>query len=721
MRSELISAELYATPSVISPDSKRVYVSCGSHILTHSLKTGKLLDSSESVLAKPTNLVMGQKQLIVSQEAGSKLIELVNCKIGSSSELGSYRILASSGSISVVVTAKSSEVVLGFVDGPLNTKSKIVTIYTGPAVSGVSCSAGLIAAVTGANRRTLMVYDIKAGSTREYLHNKPLTCSAIHPLNAQVAAGDISGMILRWALGEQGFAGSYTTMNHWHSVPVASLVYTSNGSVLLSGAEEGVLCIWNESTSDSKPQFIPRLGGPIVHLSVSRCNQYVAVSLKTNVVVVVDLFTRSIQSMITGTLHDGDESLTNVSGVKTQDGSPVIAITTVSHVQLFDMDSRRSVNKSLISVQERNHIPSTLRAKVKAAPWECKHVSVLTSEKSTWYMMAALGRSRVRSRRSNPQLIKVFASTDCGISWSLHTVCLGAHADAVVGVEAVGTGFVTASKDGSLKLWRLTEEGGSKNGFWSVVRTVGFRSQTPSFLNVSRQGLIIAGFGRHVTLWNPSNLTELSNGRLISKANVVSAGLVEDSTDLLSVCEDGEVILWDLKKLKAVASKNIGQISKEVCAAVIGDRMLVASQGELVSVSVSSKRKLIADRIVIPDEQQFDSIVVGDSKSAIVSSRKGRMIHRLRFDNDTATDIPFREADETIPEDADAMDETEGPQDPRSGDRASREEKRRVFVPISSVVSRLFPLENALNTVGSPEEQFVNLMIYGGLVPTIAF
>ena len=711
MRSELISAEVYAMPSMISSDSKRVSISCGSHILTHSLKTGKLISSSISILAKPTSLVQRNNQLIISNVSGSKTIDGVEGVNPTVSSLGGYQVVSTFGNVSVVVTqsSESGQVALGYIAGDLSASSKIVIVFSGH-VSSIGSSADLIVAVTGVARRNLIVFDVKSGSMAEYHHNRALTATAVHPQSEQVAAGDCDGRIMRWS--DVRSLGSYSSSHHWHSVPVASMCYSSNGSVLLSGAEEGVLCIWNDSSSDSKPQFIPRLGGPIAHLSVSKCNQFVAVSITNNRIVIVDLFTRSVQAVIPGTLHDGEHAASATQVHAIPDNDSVIAISTPSHVQLFDMDSRRAVNKSLISVQERNHIPSTIRAKVKAQPWECCHVAVLTSDPKAWYMMASLSRS-VR-RGPNKQMVKVFKSVDAGANWKLHTVCVGAHSDEIIGVEALVAvnGFVTAGKDGSVKLWKLgAGEEVSKTSVWAVVKSVGFRNQTPTFLSVAKEGVVIAGFGKYVTVMNPNGLAELTGGLLLS-ADVVFAGLIQGSTDLYAVGCDGSVSLWDLKKCTKTSEAKIELTGS--CAAVVGSTLLVAAMpGELVTITLGKKSKLTVKQIAVPEESGnlLETLVGLTNTSVIATCRKN--VYRFNFAAD-ATETPFREPDEMGPEDVHVAEDEHVPQ------QTEERQARRVFAPMSSIVGKLFPMEDGLDTLGSPEEQFSLLMLRGGLVPTIA-
>jgi NET1-associated nuclear protein 1 (U3 small nucleolar RNA-associated protein 17) len=60
------------------------------------------------------------------------------------------------------------------------------------------------------------------------------------------------------------------TVLHWHSLPVLSLAFSTEGSYLLSGGHECVLVKWLFKTGQK--DFKPRLGAPICELASSLDN-----------------------------------------------------------------------------------------------------------------------------------------------------------------------------------------------------------------------------------------------------------------------------------------------------------------------------------------------------------------------------------------------------------------------------------------------------------------
>lgn len=108
-----------------------------------------------------------------------------------------------------------------------------------------------------------------------------LRCIAVHPTQPILATGDAKGAIRLYRPFESSWwharekaqreVGKVTrehqqlrpsvSVMHWHAHPVASLDFTKNGAMLLSGGEEGVLVQWQLATGNK--DFVPRLGAPI--------------------------------------------------------------------------------------------------------------------------------------------------------------------------------------------------------------------------------------------------------------------------------------------------------------------------------------------------------------------------------------------------------------------------------------------------------------------------
>lgn len=99
-------------------------------------------------------------------------------------------------------------------------------------------------------------------------HEVPLTAIAVSPTENCITLGDSFGQIIRLYTDS-----GVKTKTHWHSHAVKCLAYTSDGTMLLSGGEEGVIVLWQEATN--KKTFLPRLESPILSIIISAdCSLY---------------------------------------------------------------------------------------------------------------------------------------------------------------------------------------------------------------------------------------------------------------------------------------------------------------------------------------------------------------------------------------------------------------------------------------------------------------
>lgn len=116
-----------------------------------------------------------------------------------------------------------------------------------------------------------------------------LTCLAMHPNEDCIATGTTNGKIILWYNYLQALSANNDENNnklnakslkptmsvlHWHSLPVLSLCFTTEGSFLLSGGHECVLVKWMYKSGQK--DFRPRLGAPLNEICCSNDNTLIA-------------------------------------------------------------------------------------------------------------------------------------------------------------------------------------------------------------------------------------------------------------------------------------------------------------------------------------------------------------------------------------------------------------------------------------------------------------
>ncbi|NXF85627.1 WDR75 protein, partial [Eubucco bourcierii] len=125
------------------------------------------------------------------------------------------------------------------------------------------------------------------------------TCVTCHPREDCIASGHADGKIRVWRNFHHVKDYTYSTL-HWHHDTVMYLAYSVEGTYLLSGGVEAVLVVW-PSESDRQRDFLPRLGSPIEHISMSADGSQCCTLHTDNRITIINSnlrFSKSIQGLI---------------------------------------------------------------------------------------------------------------------------------------------------------------------------------------------------------------------------------------------------------------------------------------------------------------------------------------------------------------------------------------------------------------------------------------
>ncbi|XP_065319698.1 uncharacterized protein LOC135927564 isoform X2 [Gordionus sp. m RMFG-2023] len=136
--------------------------------------------------------------------------------------------------------------------------------------------------------------------------NRIFTCIASHPISLSVATGDNTGQILLW--NDVHKKHPIRSVYHWHTFPLHTLAFSTEGSYLLSGGKEGVLIKWDLKNEDRL--FLPRFECPIEKIVISKDNLYIAVCLQNNGIKIMGFqFDFPKYLTISGLLFDKEERI----------------------------------------------------------------------------------------------------------------------------------------------------------------------------------------------------------------------------------------------------------------------------------------------------------------------------------------------------------------------------------------------------------------------------
>ena len=383
-----------------------------------------------------------------------------------------------------------------------------------------------------------------------------------------MATADIHGIIVRWSVLSSDFWDSAESTRfsgaaqHWHSTACPALRFTPDGATLLSGGDESVLCLWH-SPADRKPQFMPRIGGPIRHISVSK--QLAAVSLVSNSIVLVDLNRKIVCGTLAGlpaTLSP--EARREVSAV----GASLWVSASGFSAENFSPRDRRQTGQRILAC-ERNFVGSAWGGKPNS--WKIEKIAASPST-----VVTAL------SRPSESQtILKFWDASTC----QLISVCMQAHSTAVTSLIAAGPEtFVSAGADGCVKTWKF------QDNCWRVSRVLKFRDQPASGLAVSGS-LLACGFGPYLTLWDIRSGLEISGGIYLGEGVTSLAISGEKIAALLS---SDEIAAVDVRSCR-LSARGAARGARSLVALPAGGFALAGPVGVVcvsVELEITSKAEL---------------------------------------------------------------------------------------------------------------------------------
>ncbi|XP_056610675.1 WD repeat-containing protein 75 [Triplophysa dalaica] len=380
-------------------------------------------------------------------------------------------------------------------------KAVLFDISSNPSCTAVGREGEYIAS---ANHLKLHIYFFRKQRTYSFSLNATdkkgarnvFTCIACHPKEDCIGTGHEDGKIRLWRNFNNKKECTHSTM-HWHHNAVNTLCFTAEGTNLLSGGLESVLVQWHYG--GDKKEFLPRLGGSILHISTSPDGQLFCTSHSDNKITVIESSLK-VSAVIQG-LVKGDEVLTDLmidprSKSLVLNGKP-------GHLQFYSLLRDKHLYNLDIVQQEYIYEAGLDQFEVVKAAFDVKGSWLATVEQ--------------RGKKSSDLeiFLKLWAFDEQTQSFVLNTSIAAAHEDQIMSMcfssSEETTMLVTTAKDCQFKAWVQGSEADTQQSFWSCDFVGSYHNLRPTNCSFSADGSLLAvSFQEVITIWSPETWELLS-------------------------------------------------------------------------------------------------------------------------------------------------------------------------------------------------------------------
>lgn len=537
LRPSLVSGFIAAHRPTFSANGARVFAACGASVFCYSVRTSKQLAALPShdgqvtaVCAGPSRsdcsacgpLATGTSRGELQVWDGSSVARLARLDVGApildlrwpSKE----RLVVAVGepggraSVRVANTEVLDSISLG--DAVPIWSSKLQAFDATVTLDGRLC-------VVMCELSEIAVWREGWDRPKTVRSQHPITAVSTEPRGRYVAAGDKKGVVwTHWeVLSDDVARRNKPGRWHWHANPVRCLVHV--GPLLLSGGDEGVLCI--RQVEDEAVRFIPRFGAPLRHLAASPDGSYICISVSDNSLVILDdMFGNANQKRIQAlevpsssvtAMHESVAArpvLQQLAG-----GKGTVVTSGARRIQFLDDRGRLQQHRTLIPsktntvVTERDGDPNQTWALWRVA------LGARASCAMTCERRVCPALQRFDPEAAEMYVLKWWRPNETG-HFELHSIAHQPHiAEVTVSLAHPQREFffVTASLDGVFKCWDLPEAGASGAGgrpCWQCVATGSWHGRPILSAALSEDGSTLAlGYSGFVVLWEPMAAIEL--------------------------------------------------------------------------------------------------------------------------------------------------------------------------------------------------------------------
>jgi WD40 repeat protein len=429
-----------------------------------------------------------------------------------------------------------------------------------PSTAVCLANVGGTEVVLAASKRKLclVIAESRVGYKTMCPANHSITCVAANTHRDIIITGHSNGEILIWHdirswLAKETSKSSVqaelksseliaipppaSTVMHWHAHAVTTISTNTDGSMLYSGGEEGVLVVWQTATG--KKAFVPHLGAGMAHIVASNLFPLAVVTTNNNCLRVINtsslLESWTISSLCVGPFldHSFPSDRYSKSLLAVDPKTSLLACNGYpGQLQLYDVaqNSVRSIHEVVqfnrVSRTEKNtkiFVPSVSLFKFQAF-----HTARAAA---TRFLLATVDVRKGEEFAAESSL-KFWCWSDAMNSYKLVTHVPRPHGLARVTCLAFCPASphytcATAAADGSVKLWRLdpASSAGRLTGdaHWNCVYSFTYRAVAVHGLCFSGDGSLLAvAHANTCSLWDPVGL--------VLRGSIVLPGPAHDIT-----------------------------------------------------------------------------------------------------------------------------------------------------------------------------------------------
>uniref|UniRef100_A0A131XUS3 Putative wd repeat-containing protein 75 n=1 Tax=Ixodes ricinus TaxID=34613 RepID=A0A131XUS3_IXORI len=506
------------------------------------------------------------------------------------------------------------------------------------AFGGPSC--GLYAAIHKARLFvgdcTALAFSLKKFWSKGKQHGVHFTCVTCHPTARTLATGDSLGCITIWQGLEEGAPAR--SVYHWHTLPVADLVFSSTGGFLLSGGGECVLVKWGLASGDK--QFLPRMGMPLCRLTASPDSAHILTAHEDNCLQLLSSQLR-VERVVQGLARSPCRAKPCPFLLHDPRWDSLVLGGRPGHLQFYQLQHDKQLFS--LDVVGLNYVTQERDGAVVNTE------VALASLAGDWlasvqhWADADLGpETRLKFWRFDHALQNFVLDTSVYQPHGVEVVDLQLRHPASPGQAPLA---VTAGRDRRFRLWAPehleedraadspdTSRGGAPSRSWNCVASGRYRDLQPGRCAFSEDGSLLAvAFGRSATLWSEECrlVGSLAHPHCPSQLGSLAFGRGSSCCLLLS-CTETRLIAWDvvslsvLWELEKAVTCLVTDPSSEFVAAFCEDAKLLVFEpqrrGAMVECDVPPSCQPVVSAIFVPE-----------AKSPVAAGGHQRPLSRLCF------------------------------------------------------------------------------------------